>query len=92
MDRQWYFLASRPTNSASPWVVGGTGWKQISVTPGTGPPGGRRCCLVRVAGLAGLGIFIRCPYLAASPRAHVREYQPPTNPPDAEDRYVVLRR
>jgi hypothetical protein len=55
MDRQWYFLASRPTNSASPWVVGGTGWKQISVTPGTGPPGGAVAVLSGWLGWPGSG-------------------------------------
>ena len=36
IEVQWYFLASRPTNSASPWVVAGAGLKQISLTRGIG--------------------------------------------------------
>jgi len=34
--RQWYLLASCPTNSASPRVLAGLGSKHISLTPGTG--------------------------------------------------------
>ena len=32
IDSQWYFLARRPTYSASPFVVDGFGSKQITVT------------------------------------------------------------
>jgi hypothetical protein len=31
-DCQWYFIAKRPTNSASPFVVDGSGSKQITLT------------------------------------------------------------
>lgn len=58
---QWYSLANRPTYSASPWVVGGAGLKQMIFTwdigrgqrgPESGVPKeiarkGARCCLAR---------------------------------------------
>ena len=61
---QWYFLASCPMNSASPWVVPGDGLKQINLTPaiGRGQPSldsgvpreitrnGARCCRARPSG------------------------------------------
>ena len=36
IECQWYCLASRAAYSASPWVVGGLGSKQITLTFGTG--------------------------------------------------------